>query len=224
MWTVKRFLIAALALLVVAPLLFVVYEGVHTLRILTAVERERDQWQRPADVLRALVLTEGATVVDLGAGAGYFALKLSAQVGARGIVLAEDVRVESLAFLWIRRFTRGAHNVRVILGTPGDPHLPAGAADAVLIANTYHELSVPGAILDAAFGAMKPGARLVILDRKIRSASAADATEAGHHGVPPGRVRREIREHGFEPIAHEEQFIDRPQDDDIWWMIVARKP
>src|SRR6476659_3985475 len=110
MWTVKRFLIAALALLVVAPLLFVVYEGVHTLRILTAVERERDQSQRPADVLRALVLTEGATVVDLGAGAGYFALKLSAQVGARGIVLAEDVRVESLAFLWIRRFTRGAHN------------------------------------------------------------------------------------------------------------------
>ena len=92
-------------------------------------------------MLRALALTDGATVVDLGAGAGYFALKLSPLVGARGTVLAEDIRFESLAFLWIRRFLRDARNVRVILGTPNDPHLPAGAVDAVLIANTYHELS-----------------------------------------------------------------------------------
>jgi len=67
-----------------------------------------------------------------------FALKLSALVGARGAVLAVDVRRESLAFLWIRRFIRDARNVRVILGTPDDPRLPVGAADAVLIANTYH--------------------------------------------------------------------------------------
>ena len=66
MWTVKRLWIAALVLLVGCPLLFVVYEGVQTLRILTLVERERDRWQRPADVLAALALSDGATVVDLG--------------------------------------------------------------------------------------------------------------------------------------------------------------
>jgi predicted methyltransferase len=222
MWAVKRLSIAAVVFLLAAPAMFVVYQGIRTLRVLTVVERERDQWQRPDDILRALALTEGATVVDLGSGAGYFALKLSPIVGARGAVLAEDVRRQSLTFLWIRRFLRDARNVRVIHGEPNDPHLPAGTADAVLIANTYHELAAPGPILDAVFRAMKPGARLVIVDRRLRTARA-DATEAGHHGVSSERVHEEIRLHGFEPLAREEPFIDRPQDDDVWWMIVARK-
>ena len=127
-------------------------------------------------------------------------------------MLAEDVRRESLAFLWIRRFLR-ARNVRVIHGDADDPHLPAGTADAVLIANTYHELAAPGPILDAAFSAMKPGARLVIVDRRLRTASV-DATEAGSHGVSSERVQKEIRLHGL-PIAREEPFIDRTQDDDV---------
>ena len=225
MWTVKRPWIAALVLLVGMPLLFVVYEGIQTLRILTVVERERDRWQRPADVLAALAITDGATVVDLGAGAGYFALKLSPLVSARGAVLAEDVRFESLAFLWIRRFFRGARNVRVILGTPNDPHLPAGAVDAVLIANTYHELSPPGPLLDAVFEAMKPGARLVIVDRTERDPTVRPAVrDGGHHEAQLAVVDDEARRHGFETLARDESFIDRPNDDEIWWMIVARKP
>ena len=220
----KRIWITLVVVFIAVPALFVVYEGVQTLRALTVVERERDQWQRPADVLRALALTEGATVVDLGSGAGYFALKLSPLVGAGGTVLAEDVRRESLAFLWIRRFLRDARNIRVILGEPGDPHLPAGAADAVLIANTYHELSAPGPILDAVFRAMKPGARLVIVDRTARAATPSGAADAGHHGVASAHVNEEIHRHGFETIGREEPFVDRPEDDDIWWIIVARKP
>ena len=107
-----------------------------------------------------------------------------------GAVLAVDVRRESLAFLWIRRFLRDARNVRVIHGEPDDPHLPAGTADAVLIANTYHELSAPGPILDAVFRAMKPGARLVIVDRTARNMTvSASASDAGHHEVPLGDRR-----------------------------------
>ena len=137
----KRIWIGLAALFITVPLAFVVYEAVQTLRILTVVEADRDRWQRPADILRALAVSDGATVLDLGSGAGYFALKLSPMVGPRGVVLAEDIRRESLTFLWIRRFLRGARNIQVIIGEPDNPHLPVGTVDAVLIANTYHELS-----------------------------------------------------------------------------------
>jgi hypothetical protein len=88
-WTVRRIWIGLIAVFVAVPLCFVAYEGVQTLRILTVVEAERDRWQRPAEIVRALALSDGATVLDLGSGAGYFVLKLSPRVGARGVVLAE---------------------------------------------------------------------------------------------------------------------------------------
>ncbi len=221
----RRIWIALVVVFIAVPLLFVVYEGVQTLRTLTLVESERDRWQRPAEILRALAIGEGATVVDFGSGAGYFALKLSPMVGPRGTVLAEDIRRESLAFLWIRRFLRDARNVRVILGEPDNPHLPVGTVDAVLIANTYHELSRSRPILDAVFEAMKPGGRLVIVDRSDRSkAGRSPAGETEHHDISAEVVEREIRQRGFETISGEERFIDRPEDDDIWWLLVARKP
>ena len=115
--------------------------------------------------------------------------------------------------------------MRVILGEPDNPHLPTGAVDAVLIANTYHELSPSRPILDAVFVAMKPGARLVIVDRAPRNASAISrAIEAGHHEVSSEIVEHEIRQRGFKTISREERLIDRPEDDDVWWMVVARKP
>jgi len=189
------------------------------------VEAERDRWQRPTEVLRALALQDGATVLDVGSGAGYFALKLSPMVGAHGQVLAEDIRVESLAFLWIRRFLKDARNVRVILGEADDPHLPVGTVDAVLIANTYHELTPSRPILDAAFAAMKPGARLVIIDRSQRRQPGSSVSAAvGRHGIPVEIVQREIRARGLEITSCDERFIDRREDDDIWWLLVARKP
>jgi SAM-dependent methyltransferase len=93
---------AVLALvLVVVPALFVLEEAVRTLGVLDQVERERDTWQRPDEIIRQLDLTPGNTVVDLGSGAGYFSLKIAPRVGPTGRVLAVDLRRESLAFLWI---------------------------------------------------------------------------------------------------------------------------
>jgi predicted methyltransferase len=221
---VRRIWIGLIAVFIALPLGFVAYEGVQTLRILTVVEAERDQWQRPAEILRALALSDGATVLDLGSGAGYFALKLSPLVGARGVVLAEDIRRESLAFLWIRRFLRDARNVQVILGEPDNPHLPIGTIDAALIANTYHELSPSRPILDAVFEAMKPDARLVIVDRSHRSKSGpSPAAETGRHDISLEIVQGEISQRGFETISRNERFIDRLDDDDVWWLLVARK-
>ena len=95
----------------------------------------------------------------------------------------------------------------------------------MLIANTYHELSPPGPVLDAVFEAMKPGARLVIVDRTSRDPTVRPAVrDADRHEVQLAVVDGEARRHGFETLARDDRFIDRPNDDDIWWMIVARKP
>jgi protein-L-isoaspartate O-methyltransferase len=118
---IALFLIGGLLLIV---LLSAIYQGISTLARLEVVERERDQWQRPSEIIQALNLGEGAVVVDLGSGAGYFALKLSPEVGKRGRVLAVDLRKLSLSFLWIRSLLRNLHNVTVILGDPGDHMCP----------------------------------------------------------------------------------------------------
>ena len=89
------------------------YQALNTLSRLNAVEAERDQWQRPSDVIRELNLRPGDAVVDLGCGSGYFTLKLSPDVGGRGKVLAEDIRRLPLVFLWVRAFQRSEHNVSV---------------------------------------------------------------------------------------------------------------
>ena len=193
------------------------YSFTNTLNRLDVVESERDQWQRPLDVLRALDLREGNTVVDLGSGAGYFALKLSPAVGKRGQVLAVDLRRLSLFFLWTRALLRGQHNVHVIVGEEDNPRLPTGTVDAVLICNTYHEFSNPELMLNHTFRSLRPGGRLVVVDRAPR------ATEAEHtHEVPLAVVEGELRQNGFEIVSHDDHFIDRPGDD-LWWLVIGRK-
>jgi ubiquinone/menaquinone biosynthesis C-methylase UbiE len=106
-------------------------------------------------VIGSLKLKDGNVVADLGCGVRYFSLKLAPKVAEHGRVLAEDILDESLAFLWIRAFLHHKSNIRVIHGNPDDPHLPKGAVDAVLIANSYHEFTNPLAILDHTFRALR---------------------------------------------------------------------
>ena len=210
---------------VVALLGFVIQQGVSALRALTPVERERDQWQRPAGILRALNLQPGGVVVDLGCGVGYFALKLSDVVGRGGVVLATDIRLEPLAFLWIRSRLRQADNVRVIHGDVDDPHLPSTVLDAVLVANTYHELTEPKKEVRIIFGHLKRGGRLVIVDRGPREGGSPTRDRApDHHELAPGAAEQEIREAGFAIVSRDDRFVDRPGDDGIWWLLIAQKP
>ncbi len=209
------FLICAILILLA---LNVVYSFATTLHQLDVIESERDRWQRPADVLRALDLRPGNTVADLGSGAGYFALKLAPAVGERGQVLALDLRKLSLFFLWTRALLRGQHNVQVIVSRQDDPRLPTGAVDAGLICNTYHEFSNPERIVNRVFQSLRPGGRLVVVDRAPRAAETQHA-----HEVPLAAVVGQLRNRGFEIVSQEASFIDRPNDD-TWWMLIARKP
>ena len=213
------FLLVAVLLLVG---LNVVYQAIATLDRLQAVEAERDGWQRPDDVIEALNLRQGSAVVDLGCGAGYFALKLSRTVGSRGQVIAIDIRRLPLAFLRVRALFRRRWNIQIVRSEANDPNLPVGTMDGILIANTYHELTDRGTILAKAFRSLRAGGRLVIVDRGPEEQGEAGAG-GGHHELPLAIAESELLGHGFQSVQRVDRFIDRPPDEP-WWLIVARKP
>jgi ubiquinone/menaquinone biosynthesis C-methylase UbiE len=201
------------------------YEGLNTLSRLNVVEAERDQWQRPSDVIEALDLKSGNVVVDLGCGSGYFTLKLSAPVGKNGRVLAEDIRKLPLAFLWARRIQRGQHNVHIVLGEPNDPQLPAQRVNAVLIANTYHEFTNSQAILGHVTQSLVSGGRLVVVDREPRPVERGPSeTAAEQHEVSSEQVESELHHAGFEIVSRQDGFIQNDPLNENWWIITARKP
>ena len=217
----KRMFGVLVLVFLVLPAVFVLEEGVRTLGTLDTVERERDTWQRPDEIVRQLALHPGTTVVDLGSGAGYFALKMASRVAPNGRVLAVDLRRQSLAFLWIRAVLGGHWNLHVIRGRLDDPNLPPAPVDAALIANTYHELTAPEQILKALYTSMRPGGRLVVVDRAPRAGGETRAT--AEHELTRAVAERQINQQGFQTVFREDPFIDRSGDEDLWWLVVFRK-
>src|SRR5215469_3826503 len=182
------FILAALAVLFALNL---GYSALDTISRLNAVERERDRWQRPAEVVQALGLRPGDVVVDLGHGSGYFALKLSAPAGKKGRVLAEDIRRLPLALLWFRTILKGERNITVLHGEPADPYLPVQAVNEVLIANTFHELADSEAILWHVRPALVSGGGIVVVDRS-RKGAAADGSPLAEHEISAEEVDRRV--------------------------------
>jgi predicted methyltransferase len=200
------------------------YQALNTLSRLNVVEAERDQWQRPSQVIQALDLKPGNVVVDLGCGSGYFTLKLAAPVGNSGRVIAEDIRRLPLVFLWFRAVLRSEHNVSIVRGDPNDPHLRE-PVNAVLIANTYHEFTDSRPILAHVFRSLVSGGRLVVVDREPRPVETrSTGTATGHHEVSPDQVESELRQAGFEIVGRQDRFIENDPSNEEWWLITARKP
>lgn len=198
------------------------YSALNTLSRLDVVEAERDQWQRPAEVIKALELRSGDVVADIGCGSGYFAVRLSPVVGTNGRVFAEDIRRLPLTFLWIRTVQKGDHNVDVMYGDPDDPHLPLGRVNAVLIANTYHEFAQPQPVLKHVFESLVSGGRLVVLDRAPNQADVG-VSGLAEHEISAARVEGDLQKAGFNVVSLQDRFIERDPDGESWWIIVARK-
>lgn len=201
-----------------------IYQALNTLSQLNAIEAERDQWQRPSEVLRALGLSPSDAVLDLGCGSGYFTLKLSAEVGNNGRVIAEDIRWLPLVFLWFRAAQRRDHNVRVVHGEPADPHLHQ-PVNAVLISNAYHEFTDSRPILAHVYESLVSGGRLVVVDREPREiTNGSSQAAADHHEISAGQVERELLQAGFAMVSREDGFIRSDPLNEEWWLIAARKP
>jgi SAM-dependent methyltransferase len=125
---------------------------------------DRDIWQQPDRIMDALGIADRSVVADLGAGGGWFTIRLARRVGPNGTVYAEDVQPQMIEATERRVGREGLRNVRTWLGTGEDPRLPARTLDAILIVDTYHEMEHPVTLLSNAAKALKPQGRLGIVD------------------------------------------------------------
>ena len=125
---------------------------------------ERDEEEQPDRVVQALKIPQGATVVDLGAGVGYFTLRLAKQVGPRGRVLAVDIQQGMLDRLARNLDGTSINNVESILASADNPGLPVGEVDLVLLVDVYHEFSHPEQMLAAMRKALKPNGRIALVE------------------------------------------------------------
>jgi ubiquinone/menaquinone biosynthesis C-methylase UbiE len=125
---------------------------------------EREIEELPETALDQMGIKPGMKVADVGAGVGYFTLRLSKRVGPEGVVYANDVQPEMLAMLKEKAAKAGATNIRTVLGSESDPKLPKGSIDLVLMVDVYHELSQPQVMLDRIRTALKPDGRLILVE------------------------------------------------------------
>lgn len=181
----------------------------------------RESWQRIPDVVAALGPVQGRRVADIGAGQGLFTKALAARVGPAGRVYAVEIAADALTALAALRDS--FPNVEVVAGTESDPRLPlpAGALDAALIMNAYHELAKHEAVLAAVRRALRPGGVLVVVDNAPTDDAWPRAEQASHHGLAPRHAVAELRAAGYEIVARDDAFIVQPQPQ---WMVVARRP
>lgn len=156
-------------------------------------EPGRAEWQKPDEVIRALRLSPGETLCDVGSGPGYFALRAARKLESSGWVYAEDVEATMINALRDRVAQARLSNVTPILGLPEDPLLPRAACDVILIVNTYHLFPNGPAFLRRLGKSLKPGGRIANIDfqkretpqgpvlarRVARESFLADAQRAG---------------------------------------------
>jgi ubiquinone/menaquinone biosynthesis C-methylase UbiE len=156
---------------------------------------ERLEEERPDLVLAALELKPGMTVADIGAGTGYYSWRMAQSVGTGGTVYAVDIQPEMIKLLEQQVAKRGATNVKAVLGTLTDPHLPAGALDLVIMVDVYHEFEFPYEMLTAITRALKPGGRLVFIE--FRGNDPAVPIKP-LHTMTEAQVRKEAALHPLE--------------------------
>jgi len=170
-------------------------------------EKERDDAGEPGQLVRLLGIEPGMTVADIGAGSGYYVVRLSPIVGSDGRIIAEDVVPEYLRGLRARVRGLGLRNVAIIRGEPHDPKLPAGSIDVAILVHMYHEIEQPYALLYNLVPALKPQARVGIVDAFAPTAK---------HGTPPGLLRCELAAVGYREIS-----FDRLTGSDAYLAIFA---
>ena len=156
--------------------------------------REREAEEDPDQAMRLIRVQRGSTVADLGAGSGYFTVRLARAVGAAGKVYAVDIQPGMLDLLQRAVTKEKLTNVIPVLGAADDPRLPAESLDLVLMVDVYHELASPQVTLGHLMRALKPGGRLVLLEYR---AEDPDVPIRPEHKMSKAQVKLEIEHEGF---------------------------
>ena len=160
---------------------------------------DRDLWQRPDQIMDALGIADASVVADIGAGSGWFTIRLARRVGPRGIVFAEDVQNEMIAAITRRALREGLTNVKPVLGLKNDPRLPQ-PVDAVLIVDAYHEIENRVAMLSNLARSLKPQGRIGVVDFRLDGTGPGPSAE---ERVSPDVVVKDAQEAGLRLIRQE---------------------
>lgn len=158
----------------------------------------RDSLGEAQTVMDLARIGAGSTVADIGAGEGYYTVRLAARVGPHGRVLAEDIDKGAIERLGLRVEKQRIENVSIRLGTPEDARLPAGSFDRIFMVHMYHEVAEPYAFLWNLRPALRAGGSVIVVD--------ADRP-ADHHGIPPALLFCEFGALGFR-LA---EFVRKPE-------------
>lgn len=155
---------------------------------------DRDETEQPEKVIDALKLARDSVVADIGAGTGYFSLRIAKRLVAPGKVLATDLQPEMLRRLGDNAKAAGVNNVERILATPVDCKLPPGQVDLALMVDVYHELQDPEAMMAQIRGALKDRGRLVLVEYRAEDPNVPIRPE---HKTTLRQMRYEIEPMGF---------------------------
>ncbi len=161
---------------------------------------KRDAWQKPHEVIQALKLKPDAVVADIGAGTGYFSVRL-ANMLPEGKVYAVDLEPDMVKYLGERAQREKHGNMTAVAAAPEDPRLPE-KADLVLLVDVYHHVEERERYFRNLRGALKPGGRVAIIDFRI------DAREGPPRAarIAPKRVVAEMKAAGY-ALAQEHKFL-----------------
>jgi len=155
---------------------------------------EREAEEAPSIAIRALELKKGQVVADIGAGSGYYTVRMADAVGPTGKVYATDIQTGMLDILSRRLARAGLSNVEAVLSTPDDPKLPADTLDLALMVDVYHELASPQEFIRRLRPALKRTGRLVLLEFRKEDRSVPIRPE---HKMSIAEVKAELEPEGF---------------------------
>jgi ubiquinone/menaquinone biosynthesis C-methylase UbiE len=173
-----------------------------------------------AKIFEAIGLREGATVCEIGAGDGELSIAAARAVGPGGRVFTSELGAARLMQLRTRVAAADQPQITVVDGDASRTNFAEASCDALFMRNVYHHFLSPSEMNLSIAAALKPGARLAIVDFAPPGAEAscpADRGKDGMHGVAAGTVSRELREAGFEAVASESGA-------QRWFMVVVARP
>ncbi len=153
-----------------------------------STEQQRDDRREAQTVMDKAEIAEGMTVADIGAGEGYYTVRLAARVGENGRVLAQDIDEAALRRLGNRVERDGLENVSITLGGEDDPHLPPASFDRIFMVHMYHEVTEPYAFLWRLRPALREGGQVIVVDVD---------RPADQHGIDPQLLFCEFERVGF---------------------------
>ena len=154
-------------------------------------DAQRDAAGEAAGVMAQAGIRAGMSVADIGAGGGYYTVRLSPLVGKKGRVLAEDIDRATLSRLGDRVQREALDNVSITLGDEADPHLPPASFDRVLLINVYRQVREPYAFLWHLRDGLRPGGAVVVVE---------DNAANDRFAVPPAQLFCEFSAVGFRLI------------------------